>query len=254
MLKTADPSRDNNDNQDLMKMKELSDATGVNSATIRYYINQGLLPRPYKTHKNMAYYDRNYIDLIGLIKKLQKEYFLPLEIIKEKINELGHKKAPYMVQEIIDRLTREKHIPQLPDSQDSLDKKAITREELLEMTSLSEEDFEAALEVGFIAINDEGLIDGQYIEIGMILSELRKHLSPEKGFDIDFFTMHLKTLDELASKEVDVFLENISDSKNETSLNNINDFARKSINLFYKLAPIIHQRLLAKKIKESLNF
>jgi len=235
-----------------MKMKELSDATGVNSATIRYYINQGLLPRPYKTHKNMAYYDKQYIDLIVLIKRLQKEFFLPLDVIKDKIKEVGYKKAPYMAEEIIARLTREKHIPQFPDPADAAGRSPLPREEILEMSGLCAEDFDAAVEVGFITVNEDGRIDYEYLEFAIFLAELRKHLSPDKGFAIDFLTMHLKTLEELASQEISTFLENFQ--QGETSEADVNNFVQKSVNLFYKLAPVIHRRMLAKKIKDSLNF
>ncbi len=248
---SAPPKKDNK-NEKLMKMKELSISTGVNSATIRYYINQEILPRPYKTHKNMAYYDESYIDLINLIKQLQKEYFLPLEVIKEKINEIGHKKAPYMVQEIIDKLIQEKQIPPLNSIKEPKQKKALNKEELLELTSLSEKDFHLALETGFIATNEQGLFDEENIEIAMLLADIRNHLSPDKGFTDDFFISHFQTLENLANKEIDVFLKNIG--KDDLSLSDINSFAYKSFQLFYKLAPIIHKRLLNKKIKDSLRF
>lgn len=246
------PAKKAGKNKKLMKMKDLSSATGVNSATIRYYINQGLLPRPFKTHKNMAYYDESYIDLINLIKQLQREYFLPLGVIKEKVNEIGHKKAPYMAQEIIEKLIQEKQIPQLHTIKEPKKKKALNKEEILELTSLSEEDFNLALETGFIATNEQGLFDEENVEIAMLLSEIRNHLSPDKGFTNDFFISHFQTLENLANKEIDVFLKNIE--KEELSLNDINSFAYKSFQLFYKLAPIIHKRLINKKIKDSLRF
>lgn len=239
-------------NRKLMKMKQLSNATGINSATIRYYINQGLLPRPYKTHKNMAYYDEHYIDLINLIKQLQKEYFLPLGVIKEKINEIGHKKAPYMIQEIIDKVTQEKQVPPLSSTKAPKQKKALTREEVLEITNLPEEDFDIALEVGVIVADEQGLFDAENIEIAMLLSGIRNHLSPDKGFTNEFFIAHYKTLENLADNEINIFLQNIEEG--DLSITDINSFAYKSFMLFYKLAPIIHRRLINKKIKESLNF
>ena len=66
----------------LLKMQELSQATGVSGGTIRYYVQKGILPKPLKTHKNMAYYDESFIERIRAIKELQKKRFLPLNIIK----------------------------------------------------------------------------------------------------------------------------------------------------------------------------
>ena len=38
----------------LLKIGELVKRTGVQKETIHFYINQGLLPRPLKTSRNMA--------------------------------------------------------------------------------------------------------------------------------------------------------------------------------------------------------
>ena len=72
-------------NKKLIKMGELVRRTGVQKETIRFYINKGLLPRPLKTGRNMAYYDESYVDRIKLIKELQLKRFLPLNVIKEII-------------------------------------------------------------------------------------------------------------------------------------------------------------------------
>ena len=56
--------------------------TGVPPGTIRYYINEELLPKPLKTHRNMAYYDQSYVGRIKLIRELQEKRYLPLSIIR----------------------------------------------------------------------------------------------------------------------------------------------------------------------------
>ena len=73
----------------LLKMQELSQATGVPGGTIRYYVQKGILPKPLKTHRNMAYYDESYIERIRAIKELQKKRFLPLNIIKMIVGSRG---------------------------------------------------------------------------------------------------------------------------------------------------------------------
>lgn len=39
-----------------LRMKELMEATGLPKSTILFYLEQGLLPKPVKTSRNMAYY------------------------------------------------------------------------------------------------------------------------------------------------------------------------------------------------------
>jgi DNA-binding transcriptional MerR regulator len=65
------------------KMAELVRRTGLKKETIHFYINNGLLPRPVKTERNVAYYDESYVERLKHIKELQLKYFLPLKVIKE---------------------------------------------------------------------------------------------------------------------------------------------------------------------------
>lgn len=67
----------------LLKVSQVSRATGVSTSAINYYVRIGLLPPPVKTHKNMAYYDPSYIQMINYVKRLQLQKHLPLERIKE---------------------------------------------------------------------------------------------------------------------------------------------------------------------------
>jgi AcrR family transcriptional regulator/predicted DNA-binding transcriptional regulator AlpA len=67
----------------LLKVSQVSRATGVSTSAINYYVRIGLLPPPVKTHKNMAYYDPSYIQMINYVKRLQLQKHLPLESIKE---------------------------------------------------------------------------------------------------------------------------------------------------------------------------
>jgi len=70
------------DKQDLLKIGRLAEMTGVTPRTIRFYVQEGLLPEPHFTQKNMAYYSTDYVDKIRAIKTVQKEKFLPLVVIR----------------------------------------------------------------------------------------------------------------------------------------------------------------------------
>ena len=66
----------------LLKMSELAEASGVSAATIKHYLREGLLPEPVRTSRNMAYYPPEFVDRIRLIKRLQEERFMPLRLIR----------------------------------------------------------------------------------------------------------------------------------------------------------------------------
>ncbi len=71
----------------LLRMRELAEASGVPAPTIKHYLREGLLPEPVKTSRNMAYYPPEFGDRIKLIKRLQEEKFLPLKAIKDVLEQ-----------------------------------------------------------------------------------------------------------------------------------------------------------------------
>jgi len=77
---------DTQQNDGLLRMRELAEASGVPAPTIKHYLREGLLPEPVKTSRNMAYYPPEFVDRIKLIKRLQEERFLPLKAIKDVLD------------------------------------------------------------------------------------------------------------------------------------------------------------------------
>ncbi len=76
-MSTATPKTDG-----LLRMGALAERSGVPAATIKHYLREGLLPAPVKTSRNSAWYPPDYVDRIKLIKRLQEERYLPLNVIK----------------------------------------------------------------------------------------------------------------------------------------------------------------------------
>ena len=74
-------------NNGLLKISELSEASGVSAGTIKHYLREGLLPEPVKTSRNMSYYPPEFVERIRLIKQLQEERFMPLKLIKSMLDE-----------------------------------------------------------------------------------------------------------------------------------------------------------------------
>jgi DNA-binding transcriptional MerR regulator len=72
---------------ELLRMGELAEASGVPAPTIKHYLREGLLPEPVKTSRNMAYYPPEFVDRIKLIKRLQEERFMPLKAIRSVLDE-----------------------------------------------------------------------------------------------------------------------------------------------------------------------
>src|SRR5918992_1708273 len=67
-------------------LNELSEAAGVTPRTVRYYVQQGLLPAP-STRGPGTRYDRAHLDRLQLIRRLQREH-LPLAEIRRRLEGL----------------------------------------------------------------------------------------------------------------------------------------------------------------------
>ncbi len=73
------------DTGDPVAVGELARRTGVSTATINYYVNMGLLPRPEKTGRTRALFPASHAQLIEYIRVL-KGRGLPLRVIKKVLD------------------------------------------------------------------------------------------------------------------------------------------------------------------------
>lgn len=69
-----------------MTIQELADRAGVTTRTIRYYVEQGVLPPP--GHGRPAEYTDEHIRLLDLVRRLKGQY-LPLEEIRDMLQRLS---------------------------------------------------------------------------------------------------------------------------------------------------------------------
>jgi DNA-binding transcriptional MerR regulator len=65
-----------------LKIGEIAKRSGTRASTIRYYVQEGLLPKPEKTNEKMAYYDEGCIERLHIIQELQEKRYFPLYLIK----------------------------------------------------------------------------------------------------------------------------------------------------------------------------
>lgn len=75
------------DTADSLDLTGLADRAGVSIRTVRYYIQQGLLPKP-DARGPGAHYTEEHLDRLLLIKRLQREH-LPLAEIRRVLDASG---------------------------------------------------------------------------------------------------------------------------------------------------------------------
>jgi DNA-binding transcriptional MerR regulator len=65
-----------------LKIGEIAKRSGVRASTIRYYVQEGLLPKPEKANEKMAYYNESCIERLQVIQELKEKRYFPLYLIK----------------------------------------------------------------------------------------------------------------------------------------------------------------------------
>jgi len=152
-----------------LKMKDLTEATGLPRSTVLHYLHQGLLPDPVRTSPNMAYYHPSCVNLLRLIKNLQAKHRYSLAQIKEALGreESGRELAARVeLQEVIfGSQPREEH-----------DLKTFCQR-----TGLTPEQVASLQELELLLPLVEGRFDQEDVAMGLVLAQaLDKGLAPEE--------------------------------------------------------------------------
>ena len=71
----------------LLKIGEVSRLSGVPMATLKFYLREGLIKPARKSGRTMAWYDPAVVERLKSIRELQERQFLPLDVIKETIDQ-----------------------------------------------------------------------------------------------------------------------------------------------------------------------
>ena len=83
--------------KEIYEIGELASRADVSTRTIRYYVEQGLLPSPGSRGRS-AKYGRGHLDRIQLIKRLQAEH-LPLAEIRRQLEALTDEQVAALLRE-----------------------------------------------------------------------------------------------------------------------------------------------------------
>lgn len=69
-----------------LRMAELSARSGMPRETIHFYLREGLLPRPRKGGRTVAYYGEEHLERLRTIRRLREEKYLPLAVIRRLLD------------------------------------------------------------------------------------------------------------------------------------------------------------------------
>ncbi len=213
-------------------MRELEKLTSMSRATINFYIKEGLLPKPHKSAKNMAYYDEDFIDKLKLIEKMRESDFT-LNQIKKLIQFDSHTINNFSMQilESVNKL--------LPyDNQDD----TINIQQLKEIGFNSKE-IENLINLKIIIPihSDNSLFPGYSITICRFVKYYM-----DLGIPLSIVKDILTKLHELADIEKNVFINYIRTPmiENNISPEEQKKEVQKCIENINSLLPILHLQLI----------
>lgn len=245
---------DPNNNKRLLKVEELSQATGVGVDTIRWYIEQGLLPEPHSIQGDMVFYDEGCVALINLIQTLQNKHLLSCQIIKQALDNIGRDTAPEKTSELVEKLNKARRLPWFEALTDTTQEnhKPLTREEFLTAADLSEAELDEAVRQNLFVPDPEGHFTINDLEIAILVSEVVKNSGVRgKHFFSELLQMRSKMIESLVEEEFNVFLKNILN--NNISVEDANELATKSLDILIHLIPLSYKQLLNKKMNRVFS-
>jgi DNA-binding transcriptional MerR regulator len=187
-----------NDNG-LLKMSQLAEASGVSSGTIKHYLREGLLPEPVRTSRNMAYYPPDFVERIRLIKRLQEERFMPLRMIKRVLDDDPERMRALV--ELEDRII---------ERAAAGEEKRVSRTELERLYDVPAEVVDRLAELGVLTPTSSGYSpsDARIVEA---ISRFRAGGYDERiGFTVYDTLRYKSALEDLVKEEVAVLLERLT--------------------------------------------
>jgi DNA-binding transcriptional MerR regulator len=224
----------------MLKMKQLSEASGVSAGTIKHYLREGLLgdgDEVVKTSRNMAYYPPEFVERIKLIKQLQEERFMPLAVIKSVLDD-DPERARALV-ELEDRILERALAG---------DRKRVSAAELQRRYGVPQEVLERLAKLGVITPSSRGY--GQRdVEIVEAISRFRAGGYDERiGFTVYDTLRYKSALEELVKEEVQVMMDRLA---GELDPDRASDLIAAGLEPLNDLIAALHQKALVAELRRQ---
>jgi DNA-binding transcriptional MerR regulator len=196
-------------NGELLRMRELAEAAGVSAGTIKHYLREGLLPEPVRTSRNMAWYPREFVERVQLIKQLQEERFLPLKVIRDVLENGDGLEGPERLRAMVE--LEDRILARALSGQDS---KGLSVREATRRYGLPSEALERLEKLGVLTpakrngAKRYGPADIQIIEaVGRMRAS---GYSEALGFTVYDTLIYKRHLEQLVHEEVDVMMARVA--------------------------------------------
>jgi DNA-binding transcriptional MerR regulator len=225
--------------EQLLKIGELAHRSGVSAGTIKHYLREGLLPVPVKTSRNMAYYPAEYAERIRVIKRLQRQRFMPLRVIKQLLDA-----GPDKVQALI-------------ELEESLlahalagERERVTRTEAKTRYDLPDEVLDRLAQLGILEPTDEGYSPSDLGVIEAISRFRAKGFDEGYGFTVYDTLRYKRALEGVVKEEVDVLTKRLSGVMDPEAAAKLIDDGTEPL---HQLISALHSKLLVAELRRHTS-
>jgi DNA-binding transcriptional MerR regulator len=225
----------------MLKIGELAKESGFPVSTIRHYINEGLLGAPRKKSKNMAYYGRESIPRIGLIKRLQDELYLPLRLIKKILKPSSQSfsvEEMDLIIEVRQRLEEEDFelLPKAP---------RIPKEKILQSLFITEQELAAMEDMEIVsgeAKNGKTFYNELEYRIIKAYADARSvGFTSDLGFGVEDLLIYIQAIKDLVELESRVFIARM---QRNPSAEKIADLIRQGLPAVDRVISSLHHKFM----------
>ncbi|MBI3185692.1 MAG: MerR family transcriptional regulator [Myxococcales bacterium] len=222
---------------ELVKIGELARRAGVNRGTIQHYLRQGLLPKPVKTHRNMAYYEASSVERIRLIKDLQRRRFLPLQVIRKIVS---GRNPGAQVKAVLDSQQAALTTLAIEPKAGALALEEAAR--AFELPKKLMREMERQGLVGSYEKDGQRVFSGPDLEVLAAVGQLKQlGFTEAAGFEPKDLLMYKKSAEALLEQEVGVFLQRVVGSKSPEEATRL---ARAGVNGGTALLVAVRKKLI----------
>jgi DNA-binding transcriptional MerR regulator len=221
----------------LLKMKELAEASGVSAGTIKHYLREGLLPEPVKTSRNMAYYPREFVERIRLIKQLQEERYLPLRVIRSMLDD-----DPERTRALVDLEDR------ILERAVAGEQARVPAAELRRRYDIPREVLDRLAELEILSPSRRGY-GPRDVEIVEAISRFRAGGFDERiGFTVYDTLRYKRTLESLVKEEVQLLMDRLA---GELDPDDAAELIAAGVEPLNELLAALHQKLLVAELRRQ---
>jgi DNA-binding transcriptional MerR regulator len=238
---------------ELIRISELARRSEVPAPTIKHYLREGLLPTSsHKTSRNMAYYDARLADRVRVIKRLQRECFLPLDHIADVLEPAPSAK----IRDDLDAAQRRQLGALSPaikaGAQEARRRRGAgntrrTRRDVLKQLQISEDDLALLERLELLgARGPDAIYAGSDLELLEVIDETRR-----KGlgdlFPMDILEPYANQIRELVRFELDLFRRRVLAGARLPALP-LDEIAQSATALGERLVMAMRQRLVLEEL------